>query len=418
MKKFTKAALLSTLILAPTYVVADEVKLLSIVTNREGEMDYIARIEADFEAANPGTDVIIEYMDDESFKVKLPTLLQADSRPDLFFSWSGGLVAEQASQGVLRDITEYANSTGCAAQHGDGGKAAYSVDGKLYGLPMYASNVAFWYNKRLAAKAGINPEEIASWNDFLAQVETAKNAGETPIILGAKDKWPVMFYHAMLGNRIVGTGGYASAVAGEDGGFASEAWVEVATQLKRLGDLEPFQAGYLDTTYDKSQTLFGDEAGIFMLMGEWLISAQRAVATDGEGMTNDEIGVISFPAVAGGAGDAKATYGGMNGFLASSSASDKAIDFLCSYLGKENQMIAGEKGFFLPVATGAGEGVADVHNKWSATRLGESSGHTVFDQNLPPAVHATQLDIAVDLVSGATTPEDAQALMEEERQLN
>lgn len=396
---------------------AEEVRVLSIETNREGEKEYISRIEAAFEAKNPGVDVIVEYMEDEAFKVKLPTLLQSPNRPDIFFSWSGGLVTEQAAQGVLRDITDYTAQTGCAVQHSEGGKAAYSVDGKLYGLPMYASNVALWYNKRLAAEAGIDPQKIKTWDDFLDQVAAAKEAGQTPIILGAKDKWPAMFYHAMLAGRIVGPDGYGQAAAGENGGYAGESWIEVAKQLKRLGDLEPFQSGYLDTTYDKSQTLFGDEAGIFMLMGEWLISAQRSVATDGEGMTNDEIGAVAFPAVTGGSGDANATYGGMNGWLVSAGASDTAVDFLCSYVGVQAQTEAGGAGFFLPVAIGSDAEISDVHNQWSAARLGESSGHTVFDQSLVPSIHAVQLDLAVDLISGATTPEDAVALMEEEREL-
>ncbi|MES0864349.1 ABC transporter substrate-binding protein [Ruegeria sp. SCPT10] len=415
MRRSLKTLAAATLIV-PAVASAEEVRVLSIETNREGEKEFIADIEAAFEASHPGTDVIVEYMDDESFKVKLPTLLQSPNKPDLFFSFSGGLVAEQASQGVLRDITEYAESTGCAAQHSDGGKAAYSVDGKLYGLPMYASNVALWYNKRLADEAGIDPTQIKTWDDFLDQVEAAKSAGQTPIIIGAKDKWPAMFYHAMLANRIVGTEGYAKAAVGEDGGYAGDTWVETGKQLERLGALEPFQAGYLDTTYDKSQTLFGDQAGIFMLMGEWLVPSQRTVATDGKGMTNEEIGVVPFPAVTGGNGDVKATFGGMNGWLVSEGASDTAVDFLCYYVGPEAQTKAGADGFYLPVSIGAAAEVADTHNKWSADRLSESSGHTVFDQSLVPSIHAVQLDVAVDLISGATTPEDGAALMEEERQ--
>ena len=409
--------LLAVSVCVPALAVAEDVKVLSIETNREGEKEYIAEIVAEFEAANPGVSVTVEFMEDEAFKVKLPTLLQSPNKPDLFFSWSGGLVAEQASQGVLRDITEYTASTGCAANHSEGGKAAYSVDGKLYGLPMYASNVALWYNKRLAAEAGIDPTTIKTWDDFLDQVAAAKAAGQTPIVIGAKDKWPAMFYHAMLAGRIVGSDGYTQAAAGENGGYAGEAWIETARQLQRLGELEPFQAGYLDTTYDKSQTLFGDQAGIFMLMGEWLISAQRMVATDGEGMTNDEIGAVSFPAVPGGAGDPQATFGGMNGWLVSEGASDTAVDFLCHYVGVDAQTKAGGIGFFLPVAVGSDTLVEDSHNKWSAARLGESTGHTVFDQSLIPSIHGVQLDIAVDLISGATTPEDAAALMEEEREL-
>lgn len=96
---------------------------------------------------------------------------------------------------------------------------------------------------------------------------------------------------------------------------------------------------------------------------------------------------------------------------------DTAVDFLCQYVGVDAQTEAGGIGFFLPVAVGSDTLVEDVHNKWSASRLGESSGHTVFDQSLIPSIHGVQLDIAVDLISGATTPEDAVALMEEEREL-
>ena len=319
-------------------------------------------------------------------------------------------------RGVLRDITDYTAANGCAAQHAEGGLAAYSVDGKLYGLPMYASNVALYYNKNLAEKAGIDPTQIKTWDDFLDQVKAAKDAGETPILLGGKDKWPAMFYHAMLAGRILPDGSYAGAGT-EDGGYASEGWVKVASELKRLGDLEPFQAGYLDTTYDKSQTLFGDGAGIFMLMGEWLVPAQKSVATDGKGLADEEIGIVSFPAVAGGKGNPKATYGGMNGLLVSANAPDLAVDFLCDYLGTENQTKAAKMGLWLPVAKGAGDAIENDLNKWAATRLGESGGHTVFDQGMPAAVHGVQLDVVVDLISGGTDPDSAQQLLEEERQL-
>ncbi|WP_421853593.1 ABC transporter substrate-binding protein [Oricola sp.] len=395
----------------------DIVKVLSIVTNRPGETDYIAGIEKSFEDANPGVDVQVEYMDDESFKVKLPTLLQSNQKPDLFFSFSGGLVAEQQSQGVLRDITDHINSTGCAAQHSAGGMASYSVDERVYGLPMYASNVALYYNMDLAEKAGIDPQQIKTWDDFLGQVQAAKDAGVTPIVLGAKDRWPAMFYHAMLALRMVGLEGYAAAMAGENGGFASPEWVAVSEQLARLGELEPFQSGYLDTTYDKSQTLFGDGVGMFMLMGEWLVPAQAATATDGKGIPKDRIGAVPFPVVEGGKGDADGTFGGMNGWLISAGASDTAVDFLCHYVGTDNQRTAAEAGFWLPVAKGTADAVSDPHNSWAAAQLGKSSSHTVFDQNLPGAVAGAQLDAAVDLISGATTPEDAQQLIEDERQL-
>ena len=122
----------------------------------------------------------------------MPTLLQGNGKPDLFYSFSGGLVVEQASQGVLRDITDYTAQNGCADMHSEGGKSGlFGRRQRSTASRCIASNVALWYNKRLAAEAGIDPTQIETWDDFLGQVQAAKDAGQVPILIGAKDKWPV-----------------------------------------------------------------------------------------------------------------------------------------------------------------------------------------------------------------------------------
>lgn len=415
-KRLLSLALASAMLSGSAMAADKVVKLLSIATNIPGERDYIASVEASFEAANPGVDVQIQYMDDESFKLKLPTLLQSKDKPDIFYSWAGSLLSEQIEQGVVRDITDRINATGCAANHSEGGKASFSKDGRVYGLPMYASNVVLWYNKDLAKKAGINPQEISTWDDFLGQVEDAKTAGVTPIVVGAKDKWPVMFYQAYLTNRMLGGQAIPNALAGKDGGFNNKDWIAVRGELARLGKLEPFQPGYLDTTYDKATGLFGDGLGIFHLMGNWDVGAQRAAASDKKGLSDEQIGHIPFPVVKNGKGDPNATFGGMNGWAVSAGASDTAVDFLCHYVNKENQTEGGRLGFWLPVAVGSDSKVENPINKWVAGQLGKSSGHTLFDQGLPTAINTVQDDTYVDLVSGETTPEEASELVEDERQ--
>ena len=36
---------------------------------------------------------------------RLPTMLQSNDRPDIFYSWSGGVMYDQARAGFLRDIS-------------------------------------------------------------------------------------------------------------------------------------------------------------------------------------------------------------------------------------------------------------------------------------------------------------------------
>lgn len=415
-KQLISVALMTAMV-AGTATAADKVvKVLSIATNTPGEHEFIEAVGASFEKLNPGVDVQFQFMDDESFKLKLPTLLQSKDAPDIFYSWAGSLLGEQAEQGVMRDIGSRIEQTGCSEVHSAGGKASFTVDGKIYGLPMYASNVVFWYNKDLAKKAGINPQEIKTWNDFLVQVETAKKAGVTPIVIGAKDKWPVMFFQAYLTNRMLGVQGYTDAMAGKNGGFASKEWISVREQMVRLGKLKPFQPGYLDTTYDKATGLFGDGVGIFHLMGDWDVGAQRAAASDKKGLSDEQLGYIKFPAVAGGKGDLNATFGGINGWAVSKGASDEAVDFLCHYVNKENQTEGGRLGLWLPVAIGSDSKVSNPLKKWVASELGKSSGHTLFDQGIPTVINTVMDDTYVDLVSGDTTPEEASELVEDERQ--
>ena len=88
MKKYTAVALIAATVLASFPAFAETVKVLSIEPNvKEGRDFYAAAIEK-FEKANPDIKIQFDYLDDTSFKSKLPTLLQSDARPDIFFTWT------------------------------------------------------------------------------------------------------------------------------------------------------------------------------------------------------------------------------------------------------------------------------------------------------------------------------------------
>ena len=48
-----------------------------------------------FEKVHPGVKVQFDYVENEAFKAKLPTLLQSKDRPSVFHSWGGGVMYEQ-----------------------------------------------------------------------------------------------------------------------------------------------------------------------------------------------------------------------------------------------------------------------------------------------------------------------------------
>ncbi|MBB4120608.1 ABC transporter substrate-binding protein [Martelella radicis] len=412
--KLALTTAISTLMASAAYAAETEINMLSITVNPNVRA-YFEEIEKAFEASNPGVDVVISYQDDESFKTRLPTLLQSSSRPDIFYSWGGGVFREQARAGVLEDIGAMASEE-CKATFSQAGLGAFSAEGVLHGLPEYASEVVVWYNKDLAAEAGIDAEGIATWQQFLDAVETAKKAGVTPIVAGGKDKWPLQMYYGLLALRMAGGEAIAAAGEGEDGGFSNPVFVDVGNKFLELVALEPFQTGFMDASYDQATGLFGDGKGLFHVMGNWDYGSSKAASTSGEGLSNEQLGVISFPMVEGGGGDPAETLGGINGWLVTKGASQEAVDFLCFAMNKENQTKAGAEGYWIPVAKGASEAISNPYFAKISEDLSASPYHQLFlDQAFGASVGGTINDAAADLASGATDPEEAAARIEEAR---
>src|SRR6202034_751835 len=277
------------------------------------------QIAKDYEATHPGVKVEVKYLENEAFKAKLPTMLQADdSRPSLFYSWGGGVMEAQAKAGFLKDVS--ADVAGVEANMAPTAVDSIKADGKAVGVPFDQGVVSFFYNKKLFDKAGVKAEDIKSWDDLLAAVKKLKAAGITPISVGAGEKWPMHFYYSYLVMRIGGEHALADAKAGKDGGFKSATFVEAGKRLRELAALEPFQPGYLTTKHAESTGIFGDGKAAMDLMGQWLLSMEGPNSTSGKGLAEEDIGILSFPVVPGGKGKATDTLGGVNAFLVTKTA--------------------------------------------------------------------------------------------------
>lgn len=396
---------------------ADTVKMLSIEPNVQAGKDFYVNAKKEFEAKNPGTTIQLEFLDDASYKSKLPTLLQSNARPDIFFTWTGGVFQEQAKAGVLKDISAEVNA-GWKDTFSPGGIAAMNYKGKYYGAPMYAASVVLWCNKKLLAQAKVDPAAIHSWDDFLEAVKQVKAAGITPIVVGGKDKWPLAFYYGFLATRIAGGQGIANADAGNNGGFNSPEFVRVGAEFKRLVDLKPFQPGFMDTNNNKAAGLFGDGKGAFHLMGNWLYGSQQKNSTSGKGLSDDEIGFISFPMVKDGKGKPTDTFGGINGWLVTKDASPSSVKWLKHLLSKENQVEGGRLGLWLPIVKGAGSGVQIPIVRQVVAQFDQSEHHQLYlDQALGASVGATLNDVTAEIATGELTPQEAAKRVEEARSM-
>ena len=131
--------------------------------------------EDDLEAARPtstwppipNVKIKITVLENEAFKAKLTTNMQAGKPPDIFQSWGGGTLKEQADAGLVKDITEPDQVLDRRPQRRRASGSTRSTASST-GSRTTSGMVGVWYNKKLFEKAGIDAPP-ATWNEFLAR---------------------------------------------------------------------------------------------------------------------------------------------------------------------------------------------------------------------------------------------------------
>jgi raffinose/stachyose/melibiose transport system substrate-binding protein len=361
----------------------------------------------EFEAANPNVTIDWVNLENEALKTKIATEMQAGNPPDLFQSWGGGVLAQQVEAGMARSID--ADIADWKDTMNPGAMSIYQVDGVQYGIPYNFGLVGFWYNKDLFAKAGIS-EPATTWSQFLTDIQKLKDAGITPISVGAGDKWPAMFYWAYLALRAGGQAALEQAVA--TGDWSGPAFVTAGTELKKLIDLEPFQDSFLAATYPQMAGTMGNGKAAMELMGQWAPGVENDTSESKDGI-GDALGWVTFPALEGGAGLATDVFGGADGFAVGRDAPPEAVAFL-KYLVSLDvaKRWGGLNDGTLPPTNGAEESVTDPFLTTVLQKRAEATYAQLYlDQATSPELGAAINDAIQTLFAGTASPEEvAQAI--------
>jgi raffinose/stachyose/melibiose transport system substrate-binding protein len=374
------------------------------IQNSDPGLTIWQNVADEFTAEHPNVTIEITVQENEAFKSTLQTNLQAGDPPDLFQSWGGGGLAEQVAAGFVQDIT--AASAPWIGNLSAAGVSMFNVDGVQYGAPFDLGAVGFFYNTALFAEAGITAPPT-TWEELLTDVQMLKDAGITPISVAAGDKWPAMFWWAYLSLRIGGADALAQAVA--DGSWDAAPFVQAGVELKRLIDMEPFQAAFLAAPWDGAEgsaSTMANRDAAMLLMGQWAPGTIRANSADGTGI-DDVIGWFPFPTVEGGAGVITDVFGGGNGFVVGINAPPETVDFLEYISSLDVATRLGESGGTLPVVIGSEGSVTDPQMAGIVDYLSAGTYMQLYlDQVTRPDVGAAINDAVQTLFAGTATPEE------------
>ncbi len=134
-------------------------------------------------------------VDHEAYKVGILAALDSANTADLYTYWAGARTAAISAQlqplDALWEAEQLDQRFSPALV-----RAAGSADGHKYLLPITQHHVGFFYDWELFERLGLQPPQ--HWHELLALCDQLRTAGITPIVLGARHRWPAQFWFDYL----------------------------------------------------------------------------------------------------------------------------------------------------------------------------------------------------------------------------
>ena len=365
----------------------------------------------EFEEAHPGVKVEqTGYQNEELQRTLIPNALAAGDPPDLFQVWPGGELRGQVENGYLQPlddaIPDTISSVGATVN-------PWQVGGETYAVPFTFGVEGFWYNTDQFAQAGIDTPPT-TLDELVDAAGKLREAGFTPIAVGAGDKWPAAHWWYQFALHSCSPETLQAAETEFD--FSDDCWVEAGEQLQEFLGINPFQEGFLGTP---AQTGAGSSAGLVAngqaameLMGHWNAGVIG-------GLTPDEtvpefLGWFPFPGIPGSAGDPTAALGGGDGFGCSTDAPPECAELLEYIMSEEVQAKFAASGSGIPTVPAATESLEDVNLKLVAEGLAEASFVQIWlDTAFGTTVGNAMNEGIVNLFGGAGSPEDVVKMMQD-----
>ncbi|MEW9700021.1 extracellular solute-binding protein [Paenibacillus sp. SI8] len=269
------------------------------------------------EAKVPGLTITLDGVEDKVNRFeKLRAEMAAGNPPEIFDLFGGTDTRDYVKADRLLELTPILNELGLIDKFNSLNE--FTVNGKIYGIPMAGYVEGLYYNKKILAANGVKPPQ--TWDELLAAAETLKARKITPFAMAARDSWVI---NMMINTMWVRTAGVDAIEGILDG---SKHWtdpdvVEAFTKYDTLVKKGYFQDGSLALAYAEQQNQFSSGEAAFMFDGSW---ANTPLLDPEKSSIVNDVGFINFPAM-GGPGDGYINGGWSNAYGFSKKVSDAQL---------------------------------------------------------------------------------------------
>jgi raffinose/stachyose/melibiose transport system substrate-binding protein len=403
----TALLLLTTAAMAQT-----EVRFTHSITGGASR-EALDSIIADFQAANPDIKIKEIVFDDDQYSNQgLITQLKSNEVPDIFFEWAGFPVQRDVAAGYAYDLSE--------AMAADGWKDSFSpavwtegagtmVDGKPYLVPLSLDLTnTIWYNKKIFAEHNLTPPK--SWDEFVALNKTLAEAGETPIVEGNNEFWPLGNWAGHIAAMVVPPDAYIAAFK-QEAPFNTPEFEKALNLLVDLHNVGAFNKDMQALGADPAMATFFQEGAVMHPIGSWLVSETANLADEGF-----EYSQFNTPPIDPAHPNANSVIGTITGLVVHKNAPHpaEAIKFLKFLTSEASQIKWAESGQMSPVQGVSEKAKLDEQTQaMLALMSGASSIVPPPDNKYPVPVAEAFYQAAAFAASGEKTAKDALVWLDE-----
>ena len=136
--------------------------------------------------AENGTGYILNFVGNQGKDIT-NTRMSSNDKPDIFSLDSPADVNQYAKDGLLLDLTSYAESSNWEDTMFDWAYDFAKVNNRIVTLPYGYEGMVLWYNKAIMNELGLNASAIDTLDEFETAMAKAASAGYIPVMLGTQN---------------------------------------------------------------------------------------------------------------------------------------------------------------------------------------------------------------------------------------
>lgn len=252
-----------------------EITVVTSYGGDDGNRQNYENAVASYQEATGNTVMDASATSNEEWKAKVLTDFETGTEPDVLFFFTNADAEPFIEAGKVVDIATIRETYPEYADNMKDSMMAAAADGKNYAVPSSGFWENMFVNKKVLADCNIEvPGTDYTWDQFLADCQTIKDKGYTPIAVSLFEVPHYWFEFVLMNNGTMANQLEVPAVDA-DGKLVedavSEKWVNGLNDMKDLYEKGFFPENTLTAKDADTVQLFAEGEAAFLIDGSWKV---------------------------------------------------------------------------------------------------------------------------------------------------